>query len=300
MKRLGLIAVIMVLCLSITTGCGGSSGSMDIPDTGGLNNVVAVVPQEDPSIETNAGHVHQWIAPTCTEPKMCSECGKTSGGPRGHNFDSGTVTLAATCVTPGEKTYKCRNCGESYSESVGMGEHDFDDGTVITAATCAAEGVLEHKCRGCGETYPETIAKTSDHVRGEWQEIGRSGNEKTEAAYCSVCGVELDRRAVQIPGSGQTQAPSNTGGGTTAQTPSGGTTTQAPSGGTTTQTPNTGAGNNNKPSQTWVLNTNTMKFHKPSCRDVPNISTENYAESNLSKEELKAQGYSGCGHCHSG
>ena len=50
-------------------------------------------------------------------------------------------------------------------------------------------------------------------------------------------------------------------------------------------------------SETYVLNTNTMKIHHPSCRSVKKIAPQNYSTSSLSLEELKAQGYSTCGNC---
>lgn len=51
-------------------------------------------------------------------------------------------------------------------------------------------------------------------------------------------------------------------------------------------------------SETWVLNTNTMKIHYPSCSQVKKISTQNYSTSSLSESELIAQGYTTCGVCH--
>ena len=48
---------------------------------------------------------------------------------------------------------------------------------------------------------------------------------------------------------------------------------------------------------TWVLNTKSMKIHKPSCKDVKKISPENYSTSSLTLEELKKKGYTTCGHC---
>ena len=48
----------------------------------------------------------------------------------------------------------------------------------------------------------------------------------------------------------------------------------------------------------YVLNTNTMKFHYQSCRDVDRIKAENYATFTGSRDDLIAQGYSACGHCH--
>lgn len=47
----------------------------------------------------------------------------------------------------------------------------------------------------------------------------------------------------------------------------------------------------------YVLNTNTHKFHYPSCRSVKKISPENYSTSNSSRDELISQGYDSCGIC---
>lgn len=48
----------------------------------------------------------------------------------------------------------------------------------------------------------------------------------------------------------------------------------------------------------YVLNTSTMKFHKPSCRDVEKISQENYATFDGSRDDAIVQGYDPCGHCN--
>ncbi len=50
-------------------------------------------------------------------------------------------------------------------------------------------------------------------------------------------------------------------------------------------------------SDSFVLNTSSHKIHYPSCRDVKKISPENYSTSSLTVDELKAQGYTTCGHC---
>lgn len=47
----------------------------------------------------------------------------------------------------------------------------------------------------------------------------------------------------------------------------------------------------------YVLNTSTLKIHHPNCDDVRKIKPENYATSSSSIDELRAQGYSTCGHC---
>lgn len=47
----------------------------------------------------------------------------------------------------------------------------------------------------------------------------------------------------------------------------------------------------------YILNTNTKKFHYPSCGSAGRIAAKNYGESNESREQLIAQGYSPCGNC---
>ena len=46
---------------------------------------------------------------------------------------------------------------------------------------------------------------------------------------------------------------------------------------------------------TYVLNTYTMKFHRPSCRKLP---TDNRKDTSMSREEVIAAGYDACGICH--
>lgn len=50
--------------------------------------------------------------------------------------------------------------------------------------------------------------------------------------------------------------------------------------------------------QTYVLNTNTHKFHKPGCYSVEKIKPENYAEFTGTREEVIAYGYDPCKNCN--
>lgn len=47
----------------------------------------------------------------------------------------------------------------------------------------------------------------------------------------------------------------------------------------------------------YVCNTNTRKFHYPSCDSVKQMKESNRMNTNLSREELIAQGYQPCGNC---
>ena len=48
----------------------------------------------------------------------------------------------------------------------------------------------------------------------------------------------------------------------------------------------------------YVLNTNTKKFHRPSCSSVAQMSPENKAAFSGSREELIAAGYDPCKRCN--
>ena len=50
--------------------------------------------------------------------------------------------------------------------------------------------------------------------------------------------------------------------------------------------------------QTYVLNTNTHKFHKSGCYSVEKIKPENYAEFTGTREEAIAYGYDPCKNCN--
>ena len=50
-------------------------------------------------------------------------------------------------------------------------------------------------------------------------------------------------------------------------------------------------------SASYVLNTKSKKFHKPSCSDVAKMSPNNYATAN-DRNDIINQGYEPCGHCH--
>ena len=48
----------------------------------------------------------------------------------------------------------------------------------------------------------------------------------------------------------------------------------------------------------YVCNTSTKKFHYPSCDSVNHMKEENRLFTNLSREELLAEGYTPCGNCN--
>ena len=57
------------------------------------------------------------------------------------------------------------------------------------------------------------------------------------------------------------------------------------------------AASENSFERTYVLNTNTMRFHYPSCSGAANIAEHNKETVHSSREELMKQGYAPCGIC---
>lgn len=48
----------------------------------------------------------------------------------------------------------------------------------------------------------------------------------------------------------------------------------------------------------YVLNTNTMKFHEPSCGSAKKIKDKNRADFTGTRDEVIARGFDPCGNCH--
>lgn len=53
----------------------------------------------------------------------------------------------------------------------------------------------------------------------------------------------------------------------------------------------------NEQTKTYILNTNTMKFHTPGCRAISKMKAENKSEYTGTRSDLIAQGYEPCGQC---
>ena len=68
---------------------------------------------------------HEWEGATCTQPRMCANCGLTEGEPLGHNW------VEATGATP--KT--CTRCGATEGEQYGINVIDSDERFVIDPKT---------------------------------------------------------------------------------------------------------------------------------------------------------------------
>lgn len=125
-------------------------------------------------------------------------------------------------------------------------------------------------------------------------------------AYNNQPGVEIDYATGDNWATGttptETATPSSTtssagqststGTGSSSGTSSGTAATPAPTPQETTSS------TTNSTEQAYVLNTNTKKFHYPSCSSVKSMSDANKQEYTGTRDDLIAQGYDPCGRCH--
>lgn len=174
MKKLGLIILMLVLFTVIFAGCGCK---------------------------------HEWHDATCTEPKMCVECGEEEGEALGHNWREATCTMPKTCAVCGETdggalghewqaatcevAKICLTCGETEGKPLG---HKVTEWEVVTAATCSEKGEQKGVCTVCGESVTKPISQIA-HTPGEWEveKEPTATADGTRIKKCVVCGKELDK-----------------------------------------------------------------------------------------------------------
>lgn len=90
---------------------------------------------------------HHWHASTCGHEVV--------SGKAEHTWNDGEVTTAATCGTPGVKTFTCNVCGATKTEEIPAG-HSWG-AYVITHAVSGRDGTKTRTCGVCNATENETI-----------------------------------------------------------------------------------------------------------------------------------------------
>lgn len=136
--------------------------------------------------------------PTCTEDGeklfTCSRCDMTRNEPvnkLGHQFSVWQNT------GDGHIHYCTReNC--NYSETA---EHRWDEGTVNEGFSCLTGGERTFVCLDCGATKVEAIDPNTGHQWGEWTEIkdGTSDHTNLERRTCTLCGA-IQERTIDVDG----------------------------------------------------------------------------------------------------
>jgi len=160
------------------------------------------------TISKAATCIHTYSAATCTQPKKCTKCDKTSGSALGHNPDSngictrcgatygtssggntgstgntGTTHIhtysAATCTQP----KKC-SCGATSGSALG---HNFEVKESSTA-TCTAAGSTKTVCKRCGLTQTATTPATGHNYKVTTNTSATCTTAGKKVETCSKCG----------------------------------------------------------------------------------------------------------------
>ena len=123
---------------------------------------------------------HDWIAPGCEAPEICTLCGETKGEALGHKMSDATCTAPATCIV----------CGMTEGEALG---HKMSDATCVTPATCTVCGMTEGEALGHKMSDATCVTPATCTVCGmtDGEALGHKMSDATctASATCTVCGM---------------------------------------------------------------------------------------------------------------
>ena len=105
----------------------------------------------------------------------------------GHDWDNGTVKVAADCTKDGVTTYKCKRigCGKTEDRKVDKLEHLYME--VKVPATCEKDGYSIFTCQ-CGDEYIDKKVEKFGHDMDYWDEKYPTCTEEGVIRYgCLLC-----------------------------------------------------------------------------------------------------------------
>lgn len=130
---------------------------------------------------------YHWHAATCSHTDLFKD-------KEIHDYDSGVITLAPTCVTEGVKTYTCNSCGNKKTESVAVLGHSVVTDAAVNP-TCTTTGLTEGKhCSRCNEVI---FAQKTIDALGHAEVVDAAvsptctNSGLTEGSHCSRCNITL-------------------------------------------------------------------------------------------------------------
>ena len=161
-----------------------------------------------------------------------------------------------------------------------------------------ASSVRESKDAAKAATRTEPLERALPAELTETPETTATPETTTKAATTTAKATTAATTAKPTTAAKTTAKPTTAAKTTAKPTTAAKTTAKATTAAKTTRKTTTAAPVRSVSDCAYVLNTNTMKFHKPNCKSVQRIAPKNYAETDLSRDEIIAMGYSPCGNCH--
>lgn len=137
---------------------------------------------------------------TCTtqgyDEHICHEWGGMNYNDRfvpakGHSWDGGTVTKAATYTETGIKTFKCKECDETRTEEIPSLNKTYHIKSVV-APSCTAEGYTIYECNEVpGLTYKGDYKAKLPHAydAGKVTKPATIYEKGTKTFTCTSCGA---------------------------------------------------------------------------------------------------------------
>ena len=137
---------------------------------------------------------------TCTtqgyDEHICHEWGGMNYNDRfvpakGHSWDGGTVTKAATYTETGIKTFKCKECDETRTEEIPSLNKTYHIKSVV-APTCTAEGYTIYECNEVPSlTYKGDYKAKLPHAydAGKVTKPATIYEKGTKTFTCTSCGA---------------------------------------------------------------------------------------------------------------
>ena len=83
---------------------------------------------------------------------VCAACFLTNPPPCEHDYRQ-QLTLAPTCKLEGVTTYTCAHCWDRYTEAIPVLSHHYADPFISLEATCITTGERSATCIDCGQTH---------------------------------------------------------------------------------------------------------------------------------------------------
>lgn len=139
------------------------------------------------------------VAATCTvggsyeDVIYCTTChsemsrSKKTTEAKGHTWNAGETTIAATCTTPGVATFTCTVCTETTEKTIAALGHTFADTlTVDVPVGCTTNGISSHHCIRCDVTKDTVITPAHGHEFDNGV-ITRAATDTTEGVKTYSC-----------------------------------------------------------------------------------------------------------------
>ncbi len=119
---------------------------------------------------------------------------------RNHKYGAWYVSVAGTCLTPGQERRDCAYCDHYESRDGKLGDHVYGSWYVVKEADCTNNGLEQRDCKHC-DHYETREITDPRHAWDSWVQLLEATCTETgkEQRTCHNCGIQETR---EIPARG--------------------------------------------------------------------------------------------------